>query len=480
MRATSKPPPFLKQRSSTTFILATVALGLFTDLFLYGLVVPILPFILRDRLNTAPDSLQNLTSIILACYAGSLLLFSLPAGIICDRISSRRTPFFAGLLALAASTVLLAVGKTVWVLILSRALQGMSAAVVWTVGFVIVRETVGSERLGVAMGSIFSVMGLGGMIAPPVGGVVYEKFGNGAVFGLAVGVLGLDFLMRALMIERGAAEQYGVVYEDGGERDPEVSEVGGHARKTSLVTSIRSFSSIRTMTSTEQRQYQETPGRQVQNESSPLLPNININPELDPELKPYILPTPTPYHLPPFLYIELTSPRLWAANLATLFASTLLAIFDATTPLHAYHLFHLTSLHSGLLFIPMVLPYLFLGPLAGHLVDRFGPKPLSTLGFLWLSIPLFCLGLPHAGGLSEVLKYATILFFCGPGMTAISAPSLVEMSEVMQRYHAANPQLFGDVGPYARLFGVNSALYSAGLALGPVVAAGLGELVGYA
>jgi len=43
--ATSKPPIALKWQSNTLLILATVAIGLFTDLFLYSLIAP------QDRVN---------------------------------------------------------------------------------------------------------------------------------------------------------------------------------------------------------------------------------------------------------------------------------------------------------------------------------------------------------------------------------------------------------------------------------------------
>ena len=50
----SVEPAGLSWRSNTFFIVSTVAVGLFTDLFLYGLIVPILPtHILRPPLRPA-------------------------------------------------------------------------------------------------------------------------------------------------------------------------------------------------------------------------------------------------------------------------------------------------------------------------------------------------------------------------------------------------------------------------------------------
>jgi hypothetical protein len=64
--AYEKPPVFLRFRASTGFIIFTVAIGLFTDLFLYGLVVPILPFMLRDRVDLPQDQVQSYVSALLA------------------------------------------------------------------------------------------------------------------------------------------------------------------------------------------------------------------------------------------------------------------------------------------------------------------------------------------------------------------------------------------------------------------------------
>ena len=57
-----------------------------------------------------------------------------------------------GLLALTGSTVLLQIGSGISTLILGRLLQGVSAAVVWTVGLALLVDTVGQREIGMAMG----------------------------------------------------------------------------------------------------------------------------------------------------------------------------------------------------------------------------------------------------------------------------------------------------------------------------------------
>ena len=150
-----KSPPWgLRWRASTLFIVATVAVGLFTDLFLYGLVVPILPFMLRDRADIPDDKVQSLVSAMLAAYAGASVALSLPAGILADKVKTRQAPFLSGLAALLAATLMLAFGQSIPILMIARVLQGTSSAFVWTIGLAMIIDTVGPGDLGKTIGSV--------------------------------------------------------------------------------------------------------------------------------------------------------------------------------------------------------------------------------------------------------------------------------------------------------------------------------------
>lgn len=147
-------PAGLKWRSNTLFIVATIAMGMFTDLFLYGLVVPVLPFLLKERIGTPDDQIQSTVSGLLAAYGASSVLAAPITGILADRIATRQAPFLAGVAALLAATLLLFLGETVAVLAIARVLQGISAALVWTIGLALCLETVGPENLGKTVGSV--------------------------------------------------------------------------------------------------------------------------------------------------------------------------------------------------------------------------------------------------------------------------------------------------------------------------------------
>ena len=440
-------PIGLPWRSSTPFILSTVAIGLFTDLFLYGLIVPILPFLLTDRIGLPQDKVQSYSSALLAAYAGASVLFSLPAGWVADRTGARRTPFLAGLAALLAATILLGVGRSIAVLVLARVLQGISAAVVWTVGLAMVLDSVGPENLGKVVGSLFSFISVGELAAPVLGGVLYEKTGYVGVFGVGAGMLALDFLMRILVIEKKTAAKYILTDRQTATRHPA------------------------SQTDEDGDDNPEDP-----NESSALLPGK--------ETEPYTIPRNqnTLIHALPILY-TLTSPRLLTALLLAFVQATLLSTFDATIPTTAQSLFSFSSLNAGLLFIPLDIPYLLLGPLAGWAVDKYGPRPAAVLGFGWLTVSLALLRLPGDDVVESrsgrIALYAGLLALNGVGMAVIGAPSIVEASEVVRMYDEANPGFFGANGPYAQLYGFHSLVFSLGLTVGPVLSGGLRDRVGY-
>jgi hypothetical protein len=51
---------------------------------------------------------------------------------------------------------------------------------------------------------------VGNLLTPLLGGVLYEKTGYADVFGIGLAVLGVDFVMRLLVIEKKVAKRYDV------------------------------------------------------------------------------------------------------------------------------------------------------------------------------------------------------------------------------------------------------------------------------
>ncbi|KAI8625215.1 major facilitator superfamily domain-containing protein [Xylariaceae sp. FL1651] len=446
--AKGNPPWALHWRSNTFFIVATVAIGLFTDLFLYGLVVPVLPFMLRSRLSIPEDEIQVYVSNLLAAYAGASVVSSVPAGWIADHTSSRQAPFLSGLAALLAATIMLAIGQRIAVLIVARILQGISAAFVWTIGLAMVLDTVGPQNLGKVVGSIFSFISIGELLAPVIGGVLYAKTGYTGVFGVGAGILALDFIMRLLVIEQKVALKYNKSTQNeqtnprgfGSRADEDENEIGRDA-----------------------------------SEEDALLPKKE-----DETYKICGEPNRIVRALP--ILICFKNPRLFMALCLAFVQASLLAVYDATIPTEAEALFQFSSLRAGLLFIALDVPYLVLGPVAGWAVDHYGTKLAAVIGFGWMVPVLILLRLPSDELLpktNNIVLYCALLALNGVGLAIISSPSLVEASNVVQRYDKANPGFFGKNGPYAQLYGLNSLFFCLGLTCGPLVAGALKNSIGY-
>nr|AVY05509.1 MFS membrane transportor [Nodulisporium sp.] len=449
MRASKDKPYGLDWRSRKSFIVSTVGVALFTDLFLYGLVVPALPFILADRFDLSPDQIQGHVSNLLTAYAGASVAASPIAGVITDRLGSRRVPFLVGVASLFGATLLLLVGRTIPVLLVARVLQGISAAIVWATGMALLLETVGPENLGKSIGTIFGFITFGTLAAPITGGILYEKGGNAALFGVALSLLAIDFIMRLLVIEVKAARRYQPPVEsttDVGDTPPNDSQ-----RRIA----------------TEEQDHGVC-------ESSPLLQDQNKAED------PYKLPSSLPriVHAIPILSC-LRNPRLIAALLIALAQGVLVGSIDATVPMVSQENYGFTSLQAGLMFLPIGIANLIFGPILGWCVDRFGTKRIAVLVYAYLVPVLISFRLARPGGIAAIAGYASLLALAGIGLAGMGAPALVEAGTVVHMYHQANPEFYGELGPYAQLYSLSNIAFSLGLAVGPPLGGGLRQAIGY-
>jgi MFS family permease len=172
-----------------------VLLGAFAlDLLLYGLVVPFLPE-RAAQLGASP----TVTGALFAAYAGGLFIATPPAGWLTDHVGARRT-MLAGLGALLAATLLFAFAPDLPLLFAARAAQGASAAVTWTAGLALIAQLYGPGERERVFARVFMATGLGTLIGPPLGGVLYSLGGFRLPFLVAGGLVLLDGLGRLFFI----------------------------------------------------------------------------------------------------------------------------------------------------------------------------------------------------------------------------------------------------------------------------------------
>ncbi|KAL9121439.1 MAG: hypothetical protein Q9187_001998, partial [Circinaria calcarea] len=449
-----RKPWLLEFRSSNGFILATVCVAIFTDAFLYGVVVPVLPFSLRERSGVPEEDVQWWTSFIFAVFGAAILVGSPICGWIADHSKNRSVMYFAGLFILAAATLLFGFAKAGWVLVVSRLLQGLSAAIVYTVGLALLVDTVGRDSIGQWMGTALSSSSFGLITSPLLGGIVYAKAGYMAVFGMAMGLIVVDILMRMFMIEKKTAAKY--------------------LPKDALVTENGFYGTFTDEEARNDHPSQDDHGnsngkatgqKKLHDDSSDPLGDRGDNPQRKRT------------RLPPVITL-LASPRLLAAIYGIFVNVSILAAFDGVLGLFVKVKFHWDSLAAGLIFLCIAIPALT-GPLVGKLSDKFGPRWITVAGCVLTAPPLILLRLVDHDSVDQKVLLCGLLFLCGCTLILIVSPLAADLSAVVEEKEKEDPGIFGPGGAYAQGFALFNCSMAAATLFGPVVAGTLSEHYGW-
>ncbi|KAL2794927.1 major facilitator superfamily domain-containing protein [Aspergillus keveii] len=460
-------PFLLEWRASKGFIIFVVCFAVFTDILLYGIIVPVTPTALNERAGVGEDDEQRWTSILLGLYGGALLAFSPPAGYLADRIESRRWPLIAGLVALGASTALLCVGTHIGLWIAGRLCQGASAAVVWTVGCALLVDTVDKDGLGQALGYIGMGMTFGAMGGPLIGGVLYEHGGYYSVYALAFALIALDIVFRVVMIERKHAVKWLDVEGEGRGRGEEVVQ-GGEKRAG--------------------------PGRDASPKAGTPDPDIERQKELSPSSPPTpgpsgdihdaTIPEPTPYPAPKkrkgALYTLLASSRILVCLWAYFILSLLLTSFDSVLPLFVEETFHWRQTAQGLIFIPLTIPHI-IDPVIGFINDRYpSSRRYIASGAFFAAVPvLVCLRFVEHNATREIVLLCALLALLGLCLASMLAILLVEVSYVVREKEEKSPEVWGKGGAMALAYGVLNSAFAGGSLVGPFLAGFIRESQGW-
>jgi MFS family permease len=168
--------------------------ALFTDLFVYGVAVPVLP-LLPAVVETGPTA----TGLLFASYAVAMVLVTPPAGRIVDRFGPR-TPLLVGMVGLAVAVLLFAVGGPFWLLVVARLAQGVAAGTAWVASMALIAAVTPIERRGEAFGVAMSAVSFGLLIGPPIAGVLVEHYGTAAPFVAAAALAVVDAVLRLLVV----------------------------------------------------------------------------------------------------------------------------------------------------------------------------------------------------------------------------------------------------------------------------------------
>lgn len=169
-------------------------LALFTDMFVYGVAIPVLPL-----LPATVDAGPTATGMLFAAYALAAIVTTPLAGRLVDRRGPRR-PLLIGLVGLAAATLLFSVGAPFALLVVARVLQGVAGGMSWVAGLALIAASTPTRTRGRSMGVAMSMVSVGVLVGPPVSGVLVAAFGTHAPFLVAAAIALADGVVRLVLV----------------------------------------------------------------------------------------------------------------------------------------------------------------------------------------------------------------------------------------------------------------------------------------
>ncbi|WP_247595288.1 MFS transporter [Actinomyces procaprae] len=180
--------------TSPRMAVVVVCVALFTDMLVYGILIPVLP--LLPAVTAAGPSA---TGLLFAAYAAALVIVTPAAGRVVDR-RGPRGPLLGALVGLACACLLFTVGGPYWLLLTARALQGAAAGLSWVAGLSLIAATVPLQRRGAYLGLAMSMVSVGVLAGPPLAGWLARLGGHSAPFLFAATLLMIDGALRLAFV----------------------------------------------------------------------------------------------------------------------------------------------------------------------------------------------------------------------------------------------------------------------------------------
>ncbi|KAK3298704.1 major facilitator superfamily domain-containing protein [Chaetomium fimeti] len=338
-----------------SFLVVLGRLTAFTDMFLSGLVIPIIPTILQHRAHVPPQQVQIWTSVLVAAYGGAFAVVSPLMTFLTRQGPKGYAILLAGLACAAAAFALLQFSDDLFTLILARVLQGLAAAAITgaSSGLLATAASTNTASTNITWLSPAFLQSTAMTTAPLIAGFLHDHYSSDALFYCAYAVIAFNMLLAlavasvTLISRAGSTDETTGLLESetqqGGGYGTMPSEAGGHSRRSS-----RSIS---------------------------------------PTSVPVVSSQPSP---PSTADAAAIWRRLSVALGGYLVVGLISSALQSVLPLFVQRHFDWSVLESGYMFVPLSAPSAVLGLLSGILAKHV-PKSarfLTTSGFLAL-LPAF-------------------------------------------------------------------------------------------
>ncbi|KAH8665702.1 major facilitator superfamily domain-containing protein [Tricladium varicosporioides] len=435
-------PVFERIRSSNWFIISTVCFTSFTDTFIYGVIVPVLPYSLKEQARVPEVNVQFWSSLLLAAFGLAQFLFSPLFGCLAGQSSSRKRSFMFSSLATTAATVLLYSAQNTWLMAFSRFFQGFSAAIVYTIGFALLADAVDTPDLRACIGCVMFSLDVGMVLSPTLGGLLYVKFGYKSLFIAILSLIAINALLVLLLIEK---------------------------KKLSAVTERHAFRRSRGEGSeygTFQSMFNEA-ANQERSGTSSSDGDLTI---LIPHPEDSTTEVACHHHYATPLVTLIKSPRVLTSLYRTWVSLMILGSFDAALPIFVKYQFSWGPIGGGLIFLTLTCSS-SLSPLAGKLSDKFPSRWLTSLWFILSGASLFHLLLVNDDTLTSKNQKILLCFFLtlyGFTMNFGTRPLGSDLSQAVESIELENPGIFEGRNISAHAYSMYTGAYAAGILFGPL------------
>jgi MFS family permease len=287
------------------------------------------------------------------------------------------------------------------ILIVGRAVQAISGSVTWIIGLATLTDTVGHDKAGRTLGTVSSFFTSGLLLGPMASGMLLPLVGYWNTWMVAIIVLGVDIIMRVVMIEN--------------KQSREATDVNKPDEQTSL---------LHASSSRDDHQNYNKPQSYVAIAS----PKPNSVPEIT-------------LSSDNFYKFILTNPRTLTALACHCGMAVILVSLDTTLPLHTSRTFGWDTTRVSSMFLLLQMPSLILGTPLGMLKDRVGTRIPTGFGFLVMALCIWLLGAAandrlafgRTGHERQIITMVSLVgigtaraFSSGSGILEITSKSLIQ------------------------------------------------------
>ena len=410
------------------WVFLAIAMGTFSSVVDHGSVTVALPSI-ADHFGTDLPT----TQWIVIGYALTISALLLPMGRLSD-IVGRKNVYLAGLAVFIIGGILAGSAGSVLVLILSKVLQGVGAAMTQGTSMAMIVSTFSSEERGRALGLQMSVVGTGGVAGPAVGGFLVSGLGWEWVFYFNVVLASLAIVAALIVLDGRRAPRDG--------RGPGFDWPGAAISTAALVIFLLAMSN----------------GHSAGWGSPLIVLSLLGFLALLGAFVWWELRAPAP-----MLDVRLFQRKLFSLGVSASFISFLgMSSVRFLMPFYLQLILGYSAGQVGLIIVPSAIAMIVTGPLSGRLSDRYGWRIFNVGGLLLGASGLFLLtGLDETSSLWLPMA-GMILSSCGVGV--FNAPN---NSSILS---AVEPSRYGVISGFLNLIRNSANVTSIALATAIVVA----------